>query len=454
LRSAIRYTLNSQGLTVYLSEASDFDVSGERTAIEECFNNIRACDYFVLIIGNKRGQPFDDQTSITRQEYRVARDQFLISQRPRLLFYLSRETEAALQSGEPGTRKAGIDHPDHLRSFIDEVEHPPIHETPNYLTRFHDFEDLIQSLAGRLNIGRNLSETLTRHSLVYELASNLRCMVYRNGSSVFPRHLSMSKIREEIPIKPQDIGGETILPPVHVSSLAMALLGRIQARQLHTRIMEDAVAHGVFLTFNPSSSALEESAIQKSIRQILDDVAALNRLDTPPNQNWDSNLLKCIERRLPGTERPLKVANVDLIAALAHYDRAANLFDGQLALCKVLLGVSERLEPHERHPVTPLGEEMNQKMRAELVSEEEILHLVEHQVCPFGPKIPPEMLDALLDEQSIRGQTETLRKTMTEFGIEDMSQERLENIVRETLQKFTAEPDECIDDLRDQTEPP
>lgn len=107
LRSAIAYTLRERGLTVHLSEAFDFGVRGDRSAFEECFENIHSCDYYILLIGYNRGTLYDkdDGISITRQEYRVARDQFLSSGRPRLLLYLREDAEKALLGGKQPRRK-------------------------------------------------------------------------------------------------------------------------------------------------------------------------------------------------------------------------------------------------------------------------------------------------------------------------------------------------------------
>lgn len=49
LRSALAYTLRTHGFTVYISEAADFNIHGDRSAIEECFENIRKCDYYILV---------------------------------------------------------------------------------------------------------------------------------------------------------------------------------------------------------------------------------------------------------------------------------------------------------------------------------------------------------------------------------------------------------------------
>jgi len=72
LRSAIAYTLRTQGFTVHQSEASDFDIRGNRSAIEECLASIHDCDFYILLVGNTRGHLFKDGISITRQEYRTA----------------------------------------------------------------------------------------------------------------------------------------------------------------------------------------------------------------------------------------------------------------------------------------------------------------------------------------------------------------------------------------------
>jgi len=122
LRSAIAYTLRVQGFTVFQSEASDFNIRGDRSAIEECLANIGDCDFYILLVGNTRGNLFEDGISVTRQEYRTARDACLSRGRPRLLFYLRDTTELALQSNQEAQLAAGIDDPNHLASFIDEIQ--------------------------------------------------------------------------------------------------------------------------------------------------------------------------------------------------------------------------------------------------------------------------------------------------------------------------------------------
>ena len=56
----------------------------DRSAVEECFSRIRTSDYYVLIIGGRRGGTLEDGLSITRHEYKVAVESFLATRKPML----------------------------------------------------------------------------------------------------------------------------------------------------------------------------------------------------------------------------------------------------------------------------------------------------------------------------------------------------------------------------------
>ena len=84
LRGALAYVLRERGFSTQLSEANDFAVSGDRTALEECFGLIRASDYYVVLIWDKVGSWFDadHEVSVTNQEYRVALESFFRQESP------------------------------------------------------------------------------------------------------------------------------------------------------------------------------------------------------------------------------------------------------------------------------------------------------------------------------------------------------------------------------------
>lgn len=449
LRSAIRYMLCEQGATVYVSEAADFDVRGDRPAIEECFENIRNSDYYILIIGGKRGNLFAEGTSITRQEYRVARDQFLATGRPILHFYLRGDVECALSGDEVSQANASIDDPVHLVSFIGEVQQPGVEGAPSFLTRFYTFEELADSVKGRLNLGRTLSETLIRHSLVSELSSNLAVMARRIRTGVFPVHHSMARMRDDISIGAEGLFQPIVLSDDHVISLALALVGRTQAKDLSTKAIEQSIDRGIFLKFNPGKGTLEESPIHRELRQTLENVRALRELDSSvAQQQWDVQLLTDISSRWGGRPNALEVDADNVAYAFAHYDRVENIFTGHLALCRLLLGVTEEVELYQRRPLTPLGKREEQRFRAERVLAEEVIHLVQNDIWPLGTRVPREVYGKTRDEQ-VRKIADSMHTTLSNLGMDPAQfPDAIKKAAEAYLDYDTASPEEGIEDLR------
>lgn len=450
LRSAIAYTLRAQGLNVYLSEAADFDIRGDRSAFEECFANIRTSDYYILLIGNTRGNLYEEGISITRQEYRFAKSQFLSSGRPRLFFYLREATEVALRGTQEVQLQMGIDDPSHLASFINEVEQPGIEGAPNFLARFRDFEDLIHSVISHLNLGRTLAETLNRHSLASELLLNISSMVDRTGTTAFPRHWYMSRLRQEVSITPEKLHNPITLSDDHVISLGFALVGRTRGKDLRTKAIEESLDRGVFLTFNVVSGTLEESPLHQLLRQTLEDVKRLSLLDaTIADPDWDSKILIYLRERRPGRPRSIELMGYDLVTVLGHYDRVENVFSGHLALLRVLLGLNEQLPSYKRQPETPLGDEMDQAIRAERVSASELTLLIQNDIWPFGSRAPRDLWGETHEEQ-VQKVTGMMRNILTNVGIEADPRflATLRNAAESFLQEHTATPEEGIEDLR------
>jgi len=449
LRSAIAYTLRAQGFTVYQSEASDFDIYGDRSAIEECLANIRDCDFYILLVGNTRGNLFEDGISITRQEYRTARDVFLSTGRPRLFFYLRETTEVALQGNREVQLAAGIDDSNHLASFIDEIQRPGIEDAPNYLTRFRDFEHLMNSLVIRMNLGRTLSEKIIRHSLLSELLSNLSTMVERSGTSAYPRHRYMHKTRESIQIAPKDLTQNVLITDDQVVSLAFSLVGRTRGEDLKTRSIEDALERGVFLTFNPTNGTLQESVLHKALQQTFEDIQALRYLDrTTDQEKWDINTLTAISTRWRGRPNSLAILGFNLASAFRHYDLMEDIFQEHLAFCQLLLGFSEEFPSYYRRPLTPLGEQEQRKIRAQIVSGIEISKLIQNNIWPFGNRVPREVFGKTREDQ-VKKIADNMYKSLTNLGIEaKQHKDILERVAEDYLDMETHLPEEGIQDLK------
>ena len=453
LRSALSYTLRKLGFNVYMSEDADFEVIGDRPAGEECFKNICKSDYYVLLIGNTQGSIYEDGVSITRQEYRVARKNFIDKSRPRLLLFLREETDMAMQNSLEVQKKNGIDNPEHLAAFINEVRHPEDKVvTPSYLKPFKDFEDLMRALEKSLNLGRTVPETLLRHSLLSELLLNLSMMVQRFGNAAIPHHDYMNRTRQKISsISPDDyFGKKMILDDSDSISLASALINRARGSELRTKAIEEALSQGMFLTFDPLTNKIQESVASKELRRVRDDISYLINLDRTLSDDlpWDLRLLSTIVVHRQRSSGKLEVQVSDVASALTYYDRITDIFNGHVALCKILLGVTKECPSYIRQPQTIFGEKEMLRLQAERVSAEEIARLLENNIWPFGDRFVRTIFGTTKAVQ-INTVVGTLSKSLNDMGIDSSQlEDSLKKVAEDYIEKNFARPDDGIDHLQ------
>jgi Domain of unknown function (DUF4062) len=72
LRSALKYWLEEMGLEARMSEFNDFERRPEQGTFDSCFTAIADCDYYILLIGSRKGSVYEGDVSVTQQEYRTA----------------------------------------------------------------------------------------------------------------------------------------------------------------------------------------------------------------------------------------------------------------------------------------------------------------------------------------------------------------------------------------------
>jgi hypothetical protein len=67
-----------------MSEYNDMVKPAGANAFEACFESIRQADFYILLIGEKKGSTYSaaDHTSVTQQEYREAYTSFQARGRP------------------------------------------------------------------------------------------------------------------------------------------------------------------------------------------------------------------------------------------------------------------------------------------------------------------------------------------------------------------------------------
>jgi hypothetical protein len=364
-------------------------IRGDITAVEECFENVRASDYYVLLIGNRRGAEYSKGVSVTRQEYRVAVEALDASgSRPRMLLYIRQASLDALRAG--GEALDGIEDPDHLKEFVDEVEE-------RFLKRFRSFGDLKEAVFGSLNLGRGLAESLTRHALVSELTWNLSNLTMRIQRSGAPHHWWMAPMRENFALPGTYSDDSISIPQEYFFGLSSSMLEAATMKKLRSSAIEDALATGVFLDYDPVSNSPSPTPIHTALGQLLDDITALEGLIG--DKEWAREIEFSLGDALKREAATCNVMRSNLLFAYAFHDRYENVFTGHVELSKAFLGVVSELRILQRTPISPIGERESYNIQRERVTPREIRHLLVNEVAPFGDKVQPEAYGDSRDQQ-------------------------------------------------------
>ena len=215
------------------------------------------------------------------------------------------------------------------------------------------------------------------------------------------------------------------------------------------RSIEDILDRGVFLTFNPTNGTPQSTVLHETLQQTSEDIQALRHLDEATNQEeWDVNILAAVRARWRGRPNSLAILGSDLASAFRHYDLMEDIFQGHLALCQVLLGLSEEFPSYHRRPVTPLDEQEQRKIRAEIVSGIEIAKLIQNTIWPFGNRIPREVFGKTREDQ-VKRIADNMYQTLTNLGIDaEQHKDILERAAEDYLDMEAPLPEEGIQDLK------
>ena len=277
---------------------------------------------------------------------------------------------------------------------------------------------------------------------------NFTHLADRSGTSVFFHHHLMDKVRTRLNISTRDIYKNITVDDDLVVRFGMALIGRIKGTELSTKIIEDALNHGVFLTFNHMSSNLQESKLHIALKQILKDIQSLRSLDgSNAPEDWGTRIVSAISAYQYKTSNAVVIAGIDLAYALSYYDRIENIFHGHLTFCRVLLGLDDDIQSYNRQPLTVFGDVEEHQLRKEKVSEAEISHLIQNNIWPLGTKVPRDVFGAS-DEEQIKSAAEYITSILYKSGIDpNQFKDSIDKVAQSFLDQTTAGPTEGIENL-------
>ncbi len=345
LRSALKYWLTELGIEVLLSEHNDFPKNLEENSYESCLNAIKSADYFILLIGARTGGWFDEKNriSITRKEYRVAREHFERTGQPKLAVFVRQnlwdiredrkalrkfiETDASTAREQTHLDPAKladlpsrfVNDTDATFAFLEEVSQAKVMraaqgggtELPkgNWVHRFSEFADITAALRVSFGISAHVERRLLEENLRREMRGNLCHLLTNSGGELVPIYRlavsATSKITGEH-------DGRSLLT---VQDLKWILIFRVYWQRvpnlLASIFTELAVQSGTFMEFDTVSGCHKPSRAHDLLLEMLNLTASIRR----PGARFGEGPYKfCDEFRHNGRDdnEEIRVRNQDL----------------------------------------------------------------------------------------------------------------------------------------------
>ena len=316
LRSALRYWLSELGFEVLLSEFNDFPKKLDENSYQSCLNAIAGADYFVLLVGARTGGWFDENSriSITRKEYREARERFLKTGRPKLAIFVRQnlwdvredrnelrkylvQDLASLRELTPGAREELASHSSRFVNdaqttfeFLSEIGQVGVMreaakgeaEPPkgNWIHRFSDFSDIAAALRISFGITAHVDRRLLTENLRQELLGNLCHLLHHDREGGLMQvgawaESATSKIA----------GGVDHRANLTIQDMRWLNIFRIYSvsvpGHLSCLFMEQALRSGAFMFFDVVSGSHKPSRAHEILMDLLSLITATQRWATP-----------------------------------------------------------------------------------------------------------------------------------------------------------------------------
>ena len=424
LRSAIHFMLSERGVHAQVSETEDFSVGGDSSAVAECFRNIRESDYFVLLVGDQPGHVDESGHSITRQEFEVARQAFTDTGRPRMLMFvrLGIIDRLGAASGELSSAD------EHQRSFIVDIEAGE--NEPGFLKRFRSADEVLASLVRVLNLGRNFAESLTIHSLAYELADNLTRMGNRHHGTMWLDHTMLRRLEADRPVTVDDLDRQLAFEGRQRTQLVIGLFSMSTGHILRTVALNNAIEGGAFLEFDPVAGEPRASSLHVLLRQLREDIDSFHSTDR--RETVKEAFLSAPEN----LDQPVVLSGHQVAFAYQLAAIAEDVCNGLTAAYRALTDGTRVPGEFQRNPQTPLGSEENRRLAAERLTVEQVGRLVQNRIHPFG--------DRLLASTLSQSRHELVDELLRSMGLPEelAAREATRDVVSELIERLFASEDE------------
>jgi hypothetical protein len=403
LRSALKYHLEERGCTVLASEFADFEKPLDRHAFDACLESISTCDYYILVVGSRRGAWFDEagRTSITQREYRHAYDLAKLGRLKTITFVRAEvwqlrdslddlATLLGQGSAQPLPATRFHDDAEFLRGFIDEIGrvaeteaavkgHAPF-PTANWIHIFSTFRDVIDVLNGRLVGGLPVDEAAQKRVLRHALLEVLRqCLLKSEGGLLAP-HSSVERFRTQFELTDQTRNLEFVTVPAEAWRTLSTYMMHWLGRKLQPRVLHDVLSTPLFISFEPKTERYSEDPSFEVLYRLVEDVLNFNAtVDTVL-----PTIFKYSPRALGGRDHgPVRMQ----VSEIAPFVGSAYTWCNIVSRCTALLSVIEgRGLPNLRLlPVSPVRD-FDQAIAAEVASAAEVEGVFDQLLARLAPQ--------------------------------------------------------------------
>jgi len=440
LRSSLPYWLDQSGYDVQLSEYTDFDRRPEDDVFDACFNNIRTADHYILLVGERRGSWFgeNDGVTVTRQEFRVAKEAATAGE-TRITVFVRSRTDTALRQWDEGGRPSGnfsaVQDPGFTADFLTEIRGPePDSIAARWIYSFEDFRDIIDGLRVVLRVDTNLERRLAQRNLLDELLYNISLFVTRSEHDVIHNNYSFAtREREQVKISSEDVPGVTRISAKILGRLGTLVFSRPR-RVLRHGCVRDAISKGLFLTYDPSSQGLQPTVEHEALVALYDDILGFEEYrgyrGFDDIDQYFIQVGRAANQGKLGSETEVDSEKLALLIGL--HDRMDDVFKG---LVEMALWLVQSVDSPEvsRRPLSPI-EGMSEQTQAETVSLGELRWALEHRVFPFGETLTPGIRE--IAREAEMSWVERLRANIP---AEYMNDDQLRELVSEVADKLTIE---------------
>lgn len=361
LRSALKYWLNEMGFDAQLSEYNDFQKNLNVNSYEACLQAVAKCDYFVLLIGTRRGGMFPNENiSITRKEYRVAYDLAQAGKIKKLIVFVRQnvwdvkedrkslhkllQDVTVLENEKKIDANALVNYSsnilrdaEHISSFIDEVtrkEDARNGKMPNlnWVHTFNHFEDIVRTLKNELNINIDISAQIAEQNLEMALAHTLQKIAYKTESGAITAfYLPFKEIRKKLKDFRDNTkiisGRETItLTKDEVDKISNFILFYYTGvEELSTYEFENALSSGVFMDFDREKGTPTYNNFCRMLHQLIEEINRVKRFVNDFPSETQQRMMDTIRGYHKRNQEYYEFAFIDLAQLSSIYERLINI---------------------------------------------------------------------------------------------------------------------------------